>query len=126
MFKLPEIWRMLSHLPLLCYLHIIKTNGGTHTEMKCFLERQKKYRKLRSFFLTKIAQTRTSNPANLSALKLGKKCNFKSVKKHYLHFQKWQKINFCTRKKFKTTKNPVFFSPKIAFLVILNFFRCKN
>ena len=43
--------------------------------------------------------------------KIGKKCNFKSAKKHYLHFQKWQKINFCTRKKFK-----------IAFLVVLNFF----
>ena len=46
-----------------------------------------------------------------SALKLEKKCNFKSTKTHYLHFQKWQKINFCTRKKFK-----------IAFLVVLNFF----
>ena len=57
-----------------------------------------------------------------SALKLEKKCNFKSAKTHFLLFQKWQKINFCTRKKFKTTKNPVFFSPKIAFLVVLNFF----
>ena len=46
-----------------------------------------------------------------SALKLEKKCNFKSAKKHYLHFQKWQKINSCTRKSFK-----------IAFLVVLNFF----
>ena len=45
-----------------------------------------------------------------SAPKLGKKCNFKSAKKHYLPFQKWPKINFCTRKKFKTTKNPGFFS----------------
>ena len=27
--------------------------------------------------------------------KIRKKCNFKSAKKHYLHFQKWQKINFC-------------------------------
>ena len=26
-----------------------------------------------------------------SALKLEKKCNFKSTKTHYLHFQKWQK-----------------------------------
>ena len=43
-----------------------------------------------------------------SALKLGKKCNFKSTKKHHLHFQKWQKINFCTRKKFRTTKNAIF------------------
>ena len=34
-----------------------------------------------------------------SALKLEKKCNFKSAKKHYLLFQKRQKINFCTRKK---------------------------
>ena len=31
--------------------------------------------------------------------KIRKKCNFKSAKTHYLHFQKWQKINFCTRKK---------------------------
>ena len=30
--------------------------------------------------------------------KIGKKCNFKSAKKHYLHFQKWQKINFCPQK----------------------------
>ena len=34
-----------------------------------------------------------------SALKLEKKCNFKSAKKHSLHFQKSQKINFCIRKK---------------------------
>ena len=51
-----------------------------------------------------------------------KKCNFKCTKTHFLLFQKWQKINFCWRKKFKNTKNPVFFfSPKIAFLVVLNF-----
>ena len=43
-----------------------------------------------------------------SALKLEKKCNFKSTKPHVLQFQKWQKINFCTRKKFKTTKNAIF------------------
>ena len=40
--------------------------------------------------------------------KIGKKCNFKRAKKHYLYFQKWQKINFCKRKKFKTTKNAIF------------------
>ena len=34
-----------------------------------------------------------------SVLKLEKKCNFKSTKTHYLHFQKWQKINICARKK---------------------------
>ena len=39
--------------------------------------------------------------------KIGKKCNFKSTKTHFLLFQKWQKINFCTRKKFKTTKNAI-------------------
>ena len=50
-----------------------------------------------------------------SALKLEKKCNFKSAKKHYLHFQKWQEINFCSRKKFK-----------ISFLVVLNFFVVQN
>ena len=43
--------------------------------------------------------------------KIGKKVQFQKGKKHYLHFQKWQKkINFCTRKKFK-----------IAFLFVLNF-----
>ena len=41
---------------------------------------------------------------------------------HFLQFQKWQKINFCTRKKFKTTKNAIFglFSrAKIDFLPFL-------
>ena len=54
--------------------------------------------------------------------KIGKKCNFKSTKTHFLLFQKWQKINFCTRKKFKTTKNAIFglFSgAKIYFLPFL-------
>ena len=51
-----------------------------------------------------------------SALKLEKKCNFKSTKTHYLHFQKWQKINFFAPEK----------SPKIAFLVVLNFFSCAK
>ena len=32
--------------------------------------------------------------------KIGKKCNFKSTKTHFLPFQKWQKINFCARKFF--------------------------
>ena len=36
-----------------------------------------------------------------SALKLEKKCNFKSTKTHFLLFQKWPKINFLwTGKKF--------------------------
>ena len=43
--------------------------------------------------------------------KIRKKCNFKSAKKTFLQ-----------QNKFETTKNPVFFSPKIAFLVSLNFF----
>ena len=47
----------------------------------------------------------TTFPQDLG--KLEKKCNFKSTKTHYLHFQKWQKINFCTRKKFKTIKNAI-------------------
>ena len=34
-----------------------------------------------------------------SALKSEKKCNFKSAKKHYLHFQKWQKNQFLHQKK---------------------------
>ena len=57
-----------------------------------------------------------------SALKLEKKCNFQSTKTHFLLFQKWQKINFCTRKKFKITKNAIFgiFSgAKIVFLPFL-------
>ena len=47
---------------------------------------------------------------------------FKSAKTHFLLFQKWQKINFCTRKKYKTTKNAIFglFSgAKIDFLPFL-------
>ena len=54
--------------------------------------------------------------------KFGKKCNVKSTKTHFLLFQKWQKINFCARKKFKTTKNAIlnFFSgAKIDFLPFL-------
>ena len=43
-------------------------------------------------------------PIEAQCSKIRKKCK----KKHYLHFQKWQKINFCTRKKFKTTKNAIF------------------
>ena len=36
--------------------------------------------------------------------KIGKKCNFKSTKTYFLLFQKWQKINFCTRKSLKLPK----------------------
>jgi len=39
--------------------------------------------------------------------KIRKKCNFKSSKTHSLQFQKWHKINSCTRKKFETTKNAI-------------------
>ena len=64
-------------------------------------------------------KNRTSSPMRKkqpvhSALKLEKKCNFRCAKKQYLHFQKWQKINFCTRKKFKTTKNAIFGLKKIT------------
>ena len=61
--------------------------------------------------ITYIINIKIQHSTIHSALKLEKKCNFKSTKTHYLHFQKWQKINFCSRKKFK-----------IAFLVVLNFF----
>ena len=37
-----------------------------------------------------------------SALKLEKKVQFQKYKNTF-----WQKINFCTRKKFKTTKNAI-------------------
>ena len=59
---------------------------------------------------------------NTQCSKIGKKLQFQKCKKHYLHFQKWQKINFCTRRKFKTTKNAIlnFFSgAKINFLPFL-------
>ena len=43
--------------------------------------------------------------------KIGKKCNLKSAKNIICIFKNGKKkIDFCTRKKFKTTKNPVFFS----------------
>ena len=49
--------------------------------------------------------------------KIGKKSAISKVqKKHYLHFQKWQKINFCTRKKYKKL-------PKMQFS---DFFGGKN
>ena len=59
-----------------------------------------------------------------SALKLEKSAISK-VQKHiiiYLLFQKWHKINFCTRKKFETTKNAIsrlFSGAKIDFLPFL-------
>ena len=54
--------------------------------------------------------------------KIRKKMQVEKYKNKFL--AAFQKINFCTRKKFRTTKNPVCFfqSPKIAFLVVLNFF----
>ena len=48
---------------------------------------------------------KNSLPAQCS--KIGKKCNFKSSKTHFLQFQKLHKINYCTRKKFETTKNAI-------------------
>ena len=40
-----------------------------------------------------------------STLKLEKKCNFKSTKTHYLHFQKWQKKSiFAPEKSLKLPK----------------------
>ena len=57
-----------------------------------------------------------------SALKLEKNAISKVQKHIFLQFQKWQKINFCTRKKFKTTKNAIFglfSSVKIDFLPFL-------
>ena len=59
---------------------------------------------------------------NLQCSEIGKKRNFKSAKKIFLHFQNWQKINFCTRKKFKNTKNAIFglsSGAKIDFLPFL-------
>ena len=41
-------------------------------------------------------------------LKLEKSAISKVQKNIICHFQKWQKINFCTRKKFKITKNAIF------------------
>ena len=37
--------------------------------------------------------------AHSQCSKIGKKCNFKSSKRHYLHFQKWQKNQFLHQKK---------------------------
>ena len=56
-----------------------------------------------------------TNVLSHSALKLEKSAISKVQKKHYLHFQKWQRINFCTRKKFKTTKNAIFGPKKRIF-----------
>ena len=59
---------------------------------------------------------------NTQCSKIGKKCNFKSTKTHFLLSQKWQKNNFCTRKNFKTIKNAIFglySGAKIDFLPFL-------
>ena len=47
-------------------------------------------------FLQTRCCTALTNGLVHNALKLEKKCNFKSTKTHNLYFQKWQKINFCT------------------------------
>ena len=52
-----------------------------------------------------------------SALKLEKNCIVKSRKIHFLLFQKWQKINFCTRKK---PENCIFDSLNIFILFYSN------
>ena len=85
----------------------------------------KSIRKLVRYWPRKYYFRLQDKKKNTQCSKIGKKCNFKSAKKHYLHFQKWQKIYFCTRKKFKTTKNAIFGLKKTGFLVILNFFWCK-
>ena len=58
---------------------------------------------------------------NSQCSKIRKKYNFKSIKKYYLHFQKWQKVHFCRRKKFKTTNAifGLFSGAKINFLPFL-------
>ena len=53
--------------------------------------------------------------------KIGKKCNFKSTKTHFLLFQKWQKINFSTRKSLKLPKmqfSDFFLVQKLFFFAI--------
>ena len=50
----------------------------------------------------------------------------KYPKKHYLHFPKWQKINFCTRKK---SENFIFGSFKlfsVQKLIFYYFWKCKS
>ena len=74
------------------------------------------------FLLTNLLMEKLEETPGHSALKLEKMCNFKSAKKHYLHFQNWQKINFCTRKKsekFIFGSFILFTCAKIDFLPIL-------
>ena len=50
--------------------------------------------------------------------KIGKKCNFKSTKTHFLPFQKWHKINFCPKKSIKLAKmqfSDLFLEQKMIF-----------
>ena len=54
--------------------------------------------------------------------KIRKKVQFQKYKKALFAILKMAKNQFLHQKKFKTTKNPGFFNPKIEFLVVLNFY----
>ena len=47
--------------------------------------------------------------------------NLEVAKIRFLLFLKWQKINFCTRKNFKTAKNAIFGLEKLDFFGFTNF-----
>ena len=54
-----------------------------------------------------LPQHQRIHPIGTQCSRIRKKVQFQKSKKHYLYFQKWQKINFCIRKKFKTSKNAI-------------------
>ena len=53
------------------------------------------------------AHSRPENLKNSRPKKLVKSNKSISRKKFFLQFQKWPKINFCTREKFKTARNAI-------------------
>ena len=61
-----------------------------------------------------------------SALELEKSAISKVQKSIIFIFKNGKKIHFCTRKKFKTTKNAIFGLKKTGFLVVLNFVLVKK
>ena len=108
----------MLQLKISCELHHSPPTRTRHSAVQCSC--------ITMTFLKKIKFLKCDrNKGWHSALKLGKKCNFKSTKTHFLHFQTWQKIIFRTRKKFKTTKNAIFRLFWGQKLIFCHFWKCK-
>ena len=96
----------------------LMTNKGQKVGVSIVTEVDKdtSHPKWNEMFIVKVSPAEHKLQMQAQCSKIGKECNFKSTKTHFLQFQKWQKINFCTRKKFKKYQKCNF----------RTFFWCKN